>query len=61
MMPGLLAAPAFLCPLILSFRESHLAEAWLPRRTFLRISTIPHTLLFQNPSQNHCFNTCHYF
>src|SRR5215212_10981435 len=29
-MPGHLEAPAFLCPLILSFRESYLAETRFP-------------------------------
>ena len=38
MMPGLLEAPAFLCPLILSFRESYLAEAHFLRRTLLKAS-----------------------
>jgi hypothetical protein len=38
MMPGLLEAPAFLCPLIRSLREARIPEAWCARRTLLGIS-----------------------
>jgi len=50
-MPGPLEAPAFLCPLILSFRESNVPEAQFPRRTLLgfsvnRVRLPPCVLLF---------------
>ena len=49
-MPGLLEAPAFLCPLILSFRASNLAEAWLPRRTLLGSSVHRGSLRLSSPA-----------